>query len=116
MKVCIDDFGSGHSSLAYLRQLPVAVLKVDAAFVREIPDQAEGNAIVAAIIAMAHQLKLRVVAEGVETRAQLDFLRAHACDDIQGYLFSRPLPFPALCDWLAAFVPEPVTKAASEPV
>lgn len=116
VKVCIDDFGSGHSSLAYLRRLPVAVLKVDAAFVREIPDQAEDNAIVAAIIAMAHQLKLRVVAEGVETRAQLDFLRAHACDDIQGYLFSRPLPFAALCDWLAAFVPETDELAASEPV
>lgn len=114
VKVCIDDFGCGHSSLAYLRQLPVAVLKVDAAFVREIPDQAEGNAIVAAIIAMAHQLKLRVVAEGVETAAQLDFLRAHACDDIQGYLYSRPLPFAALCDWLTAFVPEVDAVTVSE--
>lgn len=101
VKVSIDDFGSGYSSLTYLRQLPVDTLKVDRAFVREIAEQANDRAITAAIIAMAHKLGLKVVAEGVEEAVQLDYLRANGCDFIQGYYYSRPLPLPALRDWLA---------------
>ena len=101
VKVSIDDFGSGYSSLTYLRQLPVDTLKVDRAFVREIAEQANDRAITAAIIAMAHKLGLKVVAEGVEEAVQLDYLRENGCDFIQGYYYSRPLPLSALRDWLA---------------
>ncbi len=100
VKISIDDFGSGYSSLAYLSKLPVNSLKVDRSFIREIPAQANDMAITAAIIAMAHKLQLKVVAEGVETSAQLDFLRDNECDFIQGYLFSRPLPLAELQIWL----------------
>ncbi len=100
VKISIDDFGSGYSSLAYLRKLPVNSLKVDRSFIREIPAQPNDMAITAAIIAMAHKLQLKVVAEGVETEEQLDFLRANDCDLIQGYLFSRPLSLEALQLWL----------------
>ncbi|MDA0425104.1 putative bifunctional diguanylate cyclase/phosphodiesterase [Stutzerimonas frequens] len=110
VKVSIDDFGSGYSSLAYLRQLPVDTLKVDRAFVREIAEQANDRAITAAIIAMAHKLGLKVVAEGVEEAVQLDYLRENGCDFIQGYYYSRPLPLPALRDWLAA---RPLTVAGT---
>jgi len=100
IKVSIDDFGSGYSSLAYLRKLPVDSLKVDRSFIREIPDEPNDMAITAAIIAMAHKLQLKVVAEGVETVEQLAFLRDNHCDFIQGYLFSRPLPLDELKTWL----------------
>ena len=100
VKISIDDFGSGYSSLAYLRKLPVNSLKVDRSFIREIPAQPNDMAITSAIIAMAHKLQLRVVAEGVESEEQLDFLRANDCDLIQGYLFSRPLSLEALQAWL----------------
>lgn len=101
VKISIDDFGSGYSSLAYLRKLPVNSLKVDRSFIREIPAEANDMAITAAIIAMAHKLQLKVVAEGVESQEQLEFLRANDCDLIQGYLFSRPLSLDALLAWLA---------------
>lgn len=101
VKISIDDFGSGYSSLAYLRKLPVNSLKVDRSFIREIPAEANDMAITAAIIAMAHKLQLKVVAEGVESQEQLEFLRANDCDLIQGYLFSRPLALEALQAWLA---------------
>ncbi|EWC43101.1 putative bifunctional diguanylate cyclase/phosphodiesterase [Stutzerimonas stutzeri] len=102
VKVSIDDFGSGYSSLAYLSKLPVDTLKVDRAFVQEIAEQANDRAITAAIIAMAHKLGLKVVAEGVEEEVQLAYLRENGCDFIQGYYYSRPLALPALRDWLAA--------------
>lgn len=102
VKVSIDDFGSGYSSLAYLRKLPVNTLKVDRAFVQEIAEQANDRAITAAIIAMAHKLGLRVVAEGVEEEVQLAYLRENGCDYIQGYYYSRPLPLTELRGWLAA--------------
>ncbi|GLZ85045.1 putative signaling protein [Metapseudomonas resinovorans] len=101
VSISIDDFGSGYSSLAYLRRLPVDTLKVDRAFVRDIPAEENDMAITAAIIAMAHKLQLKVVAEGVETAQQLGFLRENNCDLIQGYLFSRPLPLANLKQWLA---------------
>lgn len=92
VSISIDDFGTGYSSLAYLRRFPVDKLKIDIAFIRGITTNADDAAIVLAIIRMAHTLKLEVIAEGVETGAQLEYLRSHRCDQIQGYYFSRPLP------------------------
>ena len=91
IKVSIDDFGTGYSSLAYLQRFPIDKLKIDIAFVREITTNPNDAAIATAIISMAHSLKLRVIAEGVETRAQLEYLRRSRCDEIQGYFFSRPV-------------------------
>ncbi|MES2077334.1 MAG: EAL domain-containing protein [Pseudomonadota bacterium] len=92
IKVAIDDFGTGYSSLAYLQRFPIDKLKIDIAFVRDITTNPNDAAIALAIISMAHSLKLRVIAEGVETRPQLEYLRRNRCDEIQGYYFSRPLP------------------------
>jgi diguanylate cyclase (GGDEF)-like protein/PAS domain S-box-containing protein len=91
VKVAIDDFGTGYSSLAYLQRFPIDKLKIDIAFVRNIVTNPNDAAIALAIISMAHSLKLRVVAEGVETRPQLEFLRRNRCDEVQGFFFSRPL-------------------------
>jgi len=92
IQVSVDDFGTGYSSLAYLRRFPIDKLKIDIAFIRDVTTNADDAAIVNAIITMAHSLNVRVVAEGVETAAQKAFLIAHGCDQIQGYLVSRPLP------------------------
>lgn len=92
IRIAIDDFGIGYSSLAYLKRFSVATIKIDQAFIRDINTDADDAAITAAIISMAHNLKLRVIAEGVETVEQLQFLRAHGCDEAQGYLFARPMP------------------------
>ena len=95
----IDDFGTGYSSMTYLKRFPVAKLKIDQSFIRDIPDDSEDVAITTATIQMAHGLKLPVVAEGIETQAQADFLREHGCDLGQGYLFSRPINFAALMEF-----------------
>ena len=87
----IDDFGTGHSSLSRLKHLPVDTLKIDRSFISNIADEDDDKAIAAAIIAMAHSLGLRVIGEGVETRSQLDVLRALGCDEIQGFYFSKPV-------------------------
>lgn len=87
----IDDFGTGYSSLSYLKNLPISTVKIDQSFVRDLPDDKEDASIARAIIAMAHSLDLRVIAEGVENQQQLDFLRELDCDEIQGYLISKPL-------------------------
>lgn len=96
VKISIDDFGTGYSSLAYLRRFPIDTLKIDIAFIREVTSNPQDAAITRTIIELAHSLNLRVVAEGVETQAQLAFLKAAGCDQIQGYLFSRPLPMQEL--------------------
>ncbi len=91
VRVAVDDFGTGYSSLSYLHKFPVDALKIDQSFVRQIDATGEAAPIVGAIIGMAQSLKLRVVAEGVETLEELAFLRAHQCDEAQGYYFSRPV-------------------------
>ncbi|MCU6502057.1 EAL domain-containing protein [Rugamonas sp. A1-17] len=92
VRIAIDDFGTGYSSLAYLKRFPVDTLKIDIAFIRDVTSNPDDAAVVDAIIAMAHSLKLEVVAEGVETAAQLAYLGRRRCDQIQGYHYSRPLP------------------------
>lgn len=88
----IDDFGTGYSSLSYLKRLPVRKIKIDKSFITDVPHNPDDMAIITAIIAMAHKMKLFVIAEGVETEEQLSFLRSSECDGIQGYLVSEPLP------------------------
>jgi diguanylate cyclase (GGDEF)-like protein/PAS domain S-box-containing protein len=94
--ISIDDFGTGYSSLAYLCRFPIDKLKIDITFIRDITTNPDDAALALAIIRMAHSLKLEVVAEGVETEAQLAYLRRHCCDQIQGYYFSAPLALPEL--------------------
>lgn len=92
IKFTLDDFGSGYSSLGYLRSFPIDLLKIDRTFIRDLPDNADNAAIVTTIISLANSLDLTVVAKGVETAAQLSFLQQHGCQHAQGFLFSRPLP------------------------
>lgn len=92
VKLAIDDFGTGFSSLSYLKRFPVDYVKIDRSFICELEHSSQDAAITRAIIAMVHSLERRVVAEGVETQAQMDFLKAHQCDEIQGYLLSPPVP------------------------
>lgn len=111
INMSIDDFGTGYSSLSYLKQLPVDYIKVDRSFVRDVPKDKEDCTIVRAIVTMTHTLDKQVVAEGVETQEQLDFLRSEDCDICQGYLISRPLPLDELRHLLANWDPEQHRRA-----
>ena len=91
VRIAIDDFGTGHSSLSYLKRLPIDVLKIDRSFITGLPSNEDDASITKAIITMAHNLGLKVVAEGVETEEQLMFLADNDCDEVQGFLFSRPV-------------------------
>ena len=116
IQIALDDFGTGYSSLSYLQRLPISTLKIDRSFIKELID-ADGaptgsEPLVRAIIAMARSLSLRIVAEGVETPAQLEHLKTLGCDVIQGYLISRPLPAPDFC---AAFLVDRSDRATDKP-
>ncbi|OHC62061.1 MAG: hypothetical protein A2045_04115 [Rhodocyclales bacterium GWA2_65_20] len=99
--LAIDDFGTGYSSLSYLKRFPVDRLKIDQSFVRDLDADADSAAIAQAVITLGHNLGLRVIAEGVETTPQLEFLRSNSCDEIQGYYYSKPLPDAELRKFLA---------------
>jgi EAL domain-containing protein (putative c-di-GMP-specific phosphodiesterase class I) len=102
--LAVDDFGTGYSSLSYLRQFPIDVLKIDQCFVRQITTDPDDATIVSAIIDMGKNLKVRVIAEGIETQAELAFLQARQCGEGQGYLFSKPVTARQLADLLQAGV------------
>jgi EAL domain-containing protein (putative c-di-GMP-specific phosphodiesterase class I) len=104
ISIAIDDFGTGYSSLSYLKRFPIDVLKVDRSFVMDIPNDVSDMEITAAVIAMAHKLNLRVVAEGIETKEQLDFLRSNRCEYGQGYLIARPMS----ADELESYIQRPI--------
>jgi EAL domain-containing protein (putative c-di-GMP-specific phosphodiesterase class I) len=114
VKLALDDFGTGYSSLMYLKNFPISALKVDQQFVRGVPDDPDDSAIVATIVGMARSLKLAVVAEGVETPAQLGFLRGLGCQYMQGYHFSRPLPPEQFAEFLRRPKPAPGRRAGME--
>jgi diguanylate cyclase (GGDEF)-like protein len=111
IRIAIDDFGTGYSSMSLMKQFPIDTLKIDRSFVRDLPDDTEDRAIAQAIISMGQALGMTIVAEGVETVAQQTFLRAHGCDEMQGFLFSRPLVAEALADLL-----RPPPQLASPPL
>ncbi|SDS94441.1 sensor domain-containing phosphodiesterase [Bradyrhizobium canariense] len=111
IRLAIDDFGTGYSSMSLMKQFPIDTLKIDRSFVRDLPDDSEDKAIAQAIIRMGKALEMTIVAEGVETVAQEAFLRAHGCDEMQGFLFSRPLPPEQLADLL-----RPAPLLASPPL
>ena len=115
IKVAIDDFGTGYSSLAYLKRFPIDKLKIDIAFVRDITVNPDDAAIALAIISMAHSMKMTVIAEGVETRAQMAYLRRHLCDEIQGFHFSRPLPAQEMAAMVLANRALPSQQEALQP-
>jgi len=113
LKLAIDDFGTGYSSFSYLRQFQVSKIKIDGSFIRDVAVNPDDAAITTAIISMAKSLHLKVIAEGVEDKAQVSFLRAHHCDEIQGYYFSKPLAVDKVADKLRGGTREPHVRAHS---
>jgi EAL domain-containing protein (putative c-di-GMP-specific phosphodiesterase class I) len=116
IRLAIDDFGTGYSSMSLMKQFPIDTIKIDRSFVRDLPDDPEGQAIAHAIIRMGKALGMTVVAEGVETEEQLAFLRHHGCDQMQGYLFSKPLPAEKMVELLQsppALASPPLQPAAA---
>ncbi|MCZ6774709.1 MAG: EAL domain-containing protein, partial [Proteobacteria bacterium] len=111
MKLAIDDFGTGYSSLNRLKEFPVDRLKIDQSFIRNVIGSGNDAAITSAVIQLGHTLNLRVIAEGAETREQIEFLAAQGCDEVQGYYFSQPLPAEDFVAYVEAYEP----KIASEP-
>jgi len=91
VSLSIDDFGTGYSSLSYLRNFPLSTIKIDRSFIKDLPWDDAATALTSGIIALARSLRMMVVAEGVETKEQLEFLRINACDEIQGYYISKPI-------------------------
>jgi EAL domain-containing protein (putative c-di-GMP-specific phosphodiesterase class I) len=121
IRIAIDDFGTGYSSMSLMKQFPIDTIKIDRSFVRDLPDDTEDQAIAQAIISMGRALGMTIVAEGVETVEQETFLRAHGCDEMQGFLFSRPLSPERLAELLrstphlASPPLQPVADAAEKP-
>ena len=113
VRIAMDDFGTGYSSLSYLKRFPIDTIKIDHSFVRDIPNMPRDASLACAIIAMGHMLRLRVIAEGVETAEQLTFFRSQNCDAVQGYFFSEPLPADLMTEFMGDFLSEkPQAKAA----
>jgi EAL domain-containing protein (putative c-di-GMP-specific phosphodiesterase class I) len=112
VKIALDDFGTRYWSLSYLQRFPIDTLKADKSFVKEIADDIDSATLVRTIIAMAQSLRLKVVAEGVETDDQLEFLKLHNCDIVQGYLISRPLPAEDFERWLVGARPSIAERAS----
>jgi EAL domain-containing protein (putative c-di-GMP-specific phosphodiesterase class I) len=110
VRLAIDDFGTGYSSLAQIKRFPVDTLKVDRSFIHNLPQNAEDKAITEAIIGMGKALSLTVVAEGVETVEQMNFLKEHFCDEMQGFHFSKPIIPEQFADLLRKHVPAPILK------
>jgi EAL domain-containing protein (putative c-di-GMP-specific phosphodiesterase class I) len=100
IRLAIDDFGTGYSSMSLMKQFPIDTIKIDRSFVRDLPDDTEDRAIAQAIISMGKALGMTIVAEGVETPEQQAFLRNHGCDEMQGFLLSRPVPPDQFADLL----------------
>ncbi len=109
VQIALDDFGTGYSSLSYLKKFPIDAIKIDQSFVRQITITPGDTTIVSAIISMGQSMKLRVIAEGVETQQELAFLRAHQCDEAQGYYFSRPVPPEEFANLLETGIPEGIS-------
>jgi EAL domain-containing protein (putative c-di-GMP-specific phosphodiesterase class I) len=103
ISLSIDDFGTGYAMMDQLRNVPATELKIDKSFVQSIHRSERDRVIVRKTIELGHEFDMKVVAEGVETEEQLDFLRLHQCDALQGYLFSRPLPVAGLLNWLGQY-------------
>jgi EAL domain-containing protein (putative c-di-GMP-specific phosphodiesterase class I) len=111
ISIAVDDFGTGYSNLSYLKRFPINTLKLDRSFIQDLPESADVSTIVSSVIRMAHGLHLQVIGEGVETLQQLKFLKAHECEEAQGYYFSKPLDprdcrtllGATKCRWLSQF-------------
>ncbi len=114
VSLAIDDFGTGYSSLSYLRDFPLSTLKIDRSFIKDLPTDDAAAALTAGIIALANSLRMKVVAEGVETQEQLDYLRVNECDEIQGYYLSKPITADEMSQFLERDLSHFVTPGAAE--